>query len=132
MEPVRLNDEQFARYLALANGEIRPAGSTTRLEEDFPLILSPDNRDWVEGIVIDGEVAAGLACLVRQFKTSCGTIPVAGIGHVVTRPAFRGRGFSRLLQESLLARLRRVNVPLAVLWTDSPGAFAGRGFVSAG
>jgi GNAT superfamily N-acetyltransferase len=132
MEPVRLNDDQFAQYLALANHEIGPLDASASLQEDFPLILGEQNRDWVEGLVVDDQVVAGLACLIRQFKTSCGTIPVAGIGHVVTRPGFRGRGFSRLLQDSLLARLRGANVPLAVLWTETPEVFAGRGFTAAG
>ena len=54
------------------------------------------------------------------------------IGSVVTRPEFRGQGLSTALQNALLTRLKGKNVPLAVLWTDQPEIYAGRGFAPAG
>jgi GNAT superfamily N-acetyltransferase len=132
MKAVNLTSAQFAQFRELADREMAAPGRPTRIWEDFPLILAQDNLVWVLGIVLEDQVVAGLACLVRQFRTSCGTVPVAGIGHVVTRPEHRGKGCSRLLQEAMLDRLRGVNVPLAVLWTDQPDIFRGRGFVPAG
>jgi GNAT superfamily N-acetyltransferase len=61
-----------------------------------------------------------------------GRLAVAGLGSVVTRPGFRGRGLSTALQNAMLERLRRQDVPLAVLWTDQPEIYAGRGFAAAG
>jgi hypothetical protein len=61
-----------------------------------------------------------------------GDLAVGGVGGVVTVEEFRGRGLSRRLQEAMLAHLHRHNVPLAVLWSDQPEVYAGRGFRPAG
>lgn len=132
MDVVKLTTAQFEEFLKLADQEISPDGTRTHVWDDFPVILGPDNRDWALGIFSDGCLVAGLSCLIRQFKTSCGTIPVAGVGQVVTRPDHRGQGYSGALQSALLDRLREANVPLAVLWTDNPAVYAGRGFQPAG
>ena len=133
MQIASIATQDHADFLALVNAEIRPDRAKTNAWDDFPLILSLENRTWQLAAYTDeGEIAACLACLIRDYKTSCGTMPVAGIGSVVTRAAYRGRGLSSALQNELLARLRRKNVPLAVLWTDEPAIYAGRGFVAAG
>jgi len=132
MEIGPLNQAQFNDYLALVDQEIRPAGANTYSWEDFPLILGQDNRAGVFGILENNKVVAGAACLVRQFQTSCGAVPVAGIGCVVTSPEHRGRGFSRDLQSAMITSLAAANVPLAVLWTDQPETYSGRGFRPAG
>lgn len=132
MKTASLNPDQFDEFRALVDREIRPEGAATRAWEDFPVILSPGNRAGIVGGFEDGQLAAGAAVLIRQFATSCGTVPVAGIGSVVTRPEFRGRGFSREIQSLVLEKLAAANVPLAVLWTDRPEAYSGRGFRPAG
>lgn len=124
---------EHAGFRILVNAEIRPDGARTRAWDDFPLILDPANSDWT--LVArsgDGAVVAGMAALIRDFSTNCGSIPVAGLGSVVTRPDHRGQGLSRALQDEMVSRLRRQNVPLAVLWTDRPEIYAGRGFAAAG
>jgi len=132
MEITSFTPDQFPEFLSLVDDQIRPPGSSTHVWEDYPLILGRENRDMILGICDQGRVAAGVACLVRQFQTSCGAVPVAGIGSVVTRPEFRGQGFSRALQNAMIDRLASENVPLAVLWTDQPEFYRGRGFVPAG
>lgn len=132
MEITSFTPDQFNEFLAMVDEQIIPRGSSTHAWEDFPLVLDQQNSDMILGICYQGRVAAGMACLVRQFQTSCGPIPVAGIGSVVTRPEFRGRGFSREIQKALIDRLDSANVPLAVLWTDQPEFYRGRGFVPAG
>jgi len=132
MDIISFTSPQFTEFLSLVDDEIRPPGVSTHAWEDFPLILGPGNREMILGICEGGRVVAGVGCLVRQFQTSCGPIPVAGVGSVVTRPEFRGRGFSRALQNELIHRLGVANVPLAVLWTDRPEIYRGRGFASAG
>lgn len=127
-----LNTAQFDEFLALVDQEIRPAGAATHAWDDFPIILGQGNRAGVLGVYEQDELVAGAACLVRQFQTSCGAVPVAGIGCVVTKPDFRGRGYSRELQTALINRLAAANVPLAVLWTDKPETYIGRGFRPAG
>ncbi len=132
MEITSFSSEKFTEFLALVDDQIRPPGSSTHAWEDFPLILARENSSMILGICEGDSVAAGIACLVRQFQTSCGPIPVAGIGSVVTRAESRGQGFSRALQEALIERLASANVPLAVLWTDQPEFYTGRGFAPAG
>lgn len=124
---------EHAAFREIVDAEIRPGDGGTRAWDDFPVILGEENRSWtLVARTPAGEVAAGLACLVRPFTTSLGTVPIGGIGGVVTLPAHRGLGLSRRLQESMLAHLHRHNVPLAVLWTDQPEIYAGRGFAAAG
>lgn len=129
----RPTPSEHAEFRDLVDAEIRPGAAGTRAWDDFPLILAAENRG--NTLVIrrpEGGVGAGISWLIRTSRTSCGDIPVAGIGSVVTRPTCRGQGMSRVLQEQALACLRRQNLPLAVLWTDNPAVYAGRGFVAAG
>ena len=133
MQIASVTASEHADFLALVNAEIRPDRAKTNAWEDFPLILSPENREWqLVCHAPDGSLAAGVACLIRDYETSCGRVAVAGIGSVVTAPAFRGQGLSSALQSELLARLKGKNIPLGVLWTDRPAIYAGRGFVAAG
>jgi len=124
---------EHAEFLTLVDAEIRPDRAKTHAWEDFPLILHDANRENVRiARATDGSVAGGIACLIREFTTDYAPVAVAGIGSVVTSPAFRGQGISRLLQEDLLEDLRRLGVPLAVLWTRQPEIYSGRGFQPAG
>ncbi len=133
MRIASITPARYAEFLTLVNAEIRPDRANSTAEQDFPLILNPENSEWtLVATAPDGELIGGLACLIRDVETSCGVIPVAGIGSVVTRPKFRGQGHSSALQNAMLAQLKGKNVPLAVLWTDRPEIYAGRGFVSAG
>ena len=123
---------QHAAMLVVVDAEIRPDGAETRAQDDFPIILAAENRDW-QFVATEGEEIVGcLACLIRPFVTSCGVIPVAGIGSVVTAARKRGRGISSRLQRYALDRIAACEVPLAVLWTDRPEYYAGRGFGAAG
>lgn len=133
MQIASITPARHAEFLDLVNAEIRPDRAKSNAEDDFPLILSSENADWIlVTSSADGRIAAAVSCLIRDMQTSCGSVPVAGIGSVVTRPEFRGRGLSSTLQNAMLDKLRRKNVPLAVLWTDKPEIYAGRGFVAAG
>lgn len=133
MQIASITPARHAEFLDLVNAEIRPDRAKTNAWDDFPVILSPENTAWtLIATTPEGEIAGGLACLIREYTTSCGKIPVAGIGSVVTKPEFRGQGLSKALQTALLTRLKGKNVPLAVLWTDQPEIYAGRGFAPAG
>jgi|GEM_PF-1308783 len=123
----------YAEFLEIVNAEIRPDRAKTTAQDDFPVILGPENRAWQLGATAeDGTLAGCIACLIRSVKTNWGEISVAGIGSVVTHPDFRGQGLSAALQIEMLTRLKGKNIPLAVLWTDQGEIYAGRGFVPAG
>ena len=125
--------EDRAGFLDLVNAEIRPDRAKTHAVDDFPVILGPQNSPWqLIYKTQEGRIAGCIAALIRSVKTSSGELPVAGVGSVVTHPDFRGQGISRRLQNALLERLRGKNIPLAVLWTDQPEIYAGRGFQPAG
>jgi len=133
MSIVTVTAADRAEFLNLVDAEIRPDHAKTNAWDDFPVILGASNSQWqLLFKADDGTIAGCIACLIRDHKTSCGIIPVAGIGSVVTHPDYRGQGISTALQNELLARLKGKNVPLGVLWTDQPEIYAGRGFQSAG
>lgn len=124
--------EEHAEYLLFCNAGMRPKGAPTRVEDDFPVIFSPDNCHGLWGIRDQRGWAAGLNVLTRTFTSTAGAVRVAGIGSVVTRADRRGEGLSSRLQTWVLGHLAAQGVPLAVLWTDQPEIYAGRGFKAAG
>ncbi len=133
MQIARVSPTEHSEFLDLVNAEIRPDRAKTNAWDDFPLILGADNLSGMLAIRdSNGRIAAGLACLIRSFRTSWGNLQIGGLGSVVTRPDCRGRGYSTALQNEMIAELRRKKVPLAVLWTDQPEIYSGRGFTAAG
>ena len=133
MQIAAATDRDHAGFLALVNAEIRPHRAKTNAWDDFPLVLDPANAPWtLVAKAPDGTVAAGVAALIRKHTTSFGEMAIAGVGSVVTHPEHRGRGLSTELQNALLEKVGRQDVPLAVLWTDRPEYYAGRGFAAAG
>lgn len=133
MSIVTVTAADRAEFLNLVDAEIRPDHAKTNAWDDFPVILGASNSQWqLLYKADDGTIAGCIACLIRDHQTSCGVVPVAGIGSVVTHPNFRNQGISKALQNELLLRLKGKNIPLGVLWTDQPEIYAGRGFFAAG
>jgi GNAT superfamily N-acetyltransferase len=130
IRPVRA--EEYEEFVAFLDAGMRPDGAETGVADDFPVILGRDNLAGMLGIRGQDGWIAGLAALVRSFETSDGTLPIAGVGSVVTHPDHRGQGHSAALQRVLMEHLAGQDVPLAVLWTDQPEIYAGRGFQPAG
>ncbi len=123
---------EYKDFVAFLNAGMRPEITATRAEDDFPVILSPDNLEGLWCMKDDSGWIAGLAVLTRSFTSVLGPVRVAGIGSVVTRPDKRGQGLSKQLQTRVLGELAGQDVPLAVLWTDQPAIYSGRGFHEAG
>jgi len=133
MSIVTVTAADRAEFLNLVDAEIRPDRAKTNAWDDFPVILGASNSQWqLIFKAEDGTIAGCIACLIRDIQTSCGVVPVAGVGSVVTHPQFRGQGISSALQNEMLTRLRGKNIPLGVLWTDQPEIYSGRGFAPAG
>lgn len=127
-----IHPSEHVELLALMENSLRPEGGKTLVAEDFPVALDRKNDEGLFVLVGPEGIAAGLACLVRPFRTSLGLMTVAAVGSVVTRPSLRGRGLSSHLQRTTLARLATRGVSLAVLWSDHPEWYTGRGFTPAG
>ncbi len=127
-----VRSEEHAEFVAFSNAGMRPETASTRVEEDFPVAFSPGNLHGLWGERDEVGWVAGLAVLTRTLATSSGEVRAAGIGSVVTRADRRGEGLSARLQAEVLARLAAMGVPLAVLWSDRPEIYAGRGFQPAG
>lgn len=124
--------DEHPEFLAFCNAGMRPAGAETRVEDDFPVAFCLDNLHGLFGIRDEKGWVAGLSVLKRTLTTDDGAVAVAAIGSVVTRDDRRGDGLSSFLQTSVLGRLTAEGVALAVLWSDKPAIYAGRGFVAAG
>ena len=108
----------------------RPAGSSLR--QDFPTSLAVDNHRHQFVGRVGGQWACAASALIRRWRTSAGPVEVAAVGCFATDPRWRGQGLSARLQDFVLERLRREGVDWAVLWTDRPEYYRGRGFASAG
>lgn len=132
MEICTISPADHAAFVAFLDAGMRPAQAPTRAADDFPVILAPANLAAMHAIRDDSGFLAGLATLTRPCLTSAGEVLVAGIGSVVTRPDRRGEGLSSSLQRVVVDHLAAAGIPLAVLWTDQPEIYAGRGFQAAG
>ena len=78
MHIASISETDHADFLAIVNAEIRPDRANTNAWDDFPVILGLENREWCLGAYTsEGKLAAGLACLIRYFKASCGDIALA-------------------------------------------------------
>ena len=123
--------EENASFVAFVDACFgRPQGRSLRRE--FPAALDPLNhRHHFVGRVGQRMVCAATA-LVRDWVTSAGTVRAAAVGCFSTDAVYRGQGLSARLQEQLLHALASEGVQWAVLWTDQPGRYAGRGFVACG
>ncbi|MBD3221522.1 GNAT family N-acetyltransferase [bacterium] len=127
-----VGEEGYEEFVAFLDAGMRPEGASTQVADDFPVILGADNLAGMIGIRGDAGWIAGLAALTRTFTTTAGPVEVAGLGSVVTHPDHRGQGLSSRLQRAMVERLAAAGTPLAVLWTDQPEIYAGRGFQAAG
>jgi GNAT superfamily N-acetyltransferase len=127
-----IEEREQAAVLTLIESEMDRPGAITSAAEDCPLALGPGSQRNIRVLDHEGRIGACLACLVRPYRTSLGILPVAALGSVVTHPSARRRGLSARLQEDVLRRLRQGGIPLAVLWSDRPELYRGRGFRAAG
>ena len=132
MEIRKVGLDEYEGFIAFINAGMRPDPAPTRAEDDFPVILGRDNVEGLWGARDAQGWVVGLAVLTRPVISTLGPIDVAGIGSVVTRNDRRGEGLNGRLQRAVLDDLARCGVLLAVLWTDRPEIYAGRGFSAAG
>jgi predicted N-acetyltransferase YhbS len=99
---------------------------------DFPTALGKNNLKHQYIGTLDGEPVCAAAVLLRDWYTSEGVLRTACLGCLITPPAYRGRGYNAALQQWVLGRLAEEGAAWAVLWTDRPEVYTGRGFRPAG
>jgi len=124
-------DEEYDRIVAFVDEAFgrRPEAS---LVHDFPTALGRSNLQHLFVGTIDDTLVTAAAALVRTWQTSVGPLRTACLGSFFTPAAFRGRGYSAALQQWALERLADEGVDWAVLWTQQPELYRGRGFRTLG
>lgn len=79
----------------------------------------------------DGTVAASVVGLPRRVRGLDGAVHhVLGVANVATLPTARGKGYARLLLADLLSRGAQDGYDWALLFTGTPGVYAGSGWTS--
>lgn len=64
----------------------------------------------------DGTLVASAGIVIAEAQVGEARFPVVGLGGVIVRASFRGRGLAREIVEAALARGRRLGPPFAVLF----------------
>lgn len=119
---------QILAFVDQAFGRSRGRG----LVGDFPLALGRSNLGHIYLGTIDDSVVCAGSALVRNWHTSAGILRTACLGSLSTPRDFRGRGYNAALQQWMLDRLQEEDVDWALLWSDQPEVYRGRGFVPLG
>ncbi len=78
----------------------------------------------------DGTLVAAAGTVVAEAQVSEARFPVLGIGGVIVRASFRGRGLARAVVEAVLERGRGLGVSFALLFClpDRMGLYRKLGF----
>ncbi len=100
--------------------------------KDFPTAMHPSNHDHIYVGEISGQLVCAATVLIRLWHTSVGPRLTACLGSFATPTAWRGRGYSAALQQYILGDLNDSGVDWALLWTDRPEVYRGRGFAALG
>lgn len=103
-------------------------GGIGRLRQTFPTALGKSNLARLYVGELDGQVVCAAAALVRNWVTTRGVLRTACLGSFATHPRWTGQGLSSALQTHCLERARDAGAAWAVLFTDRPKLYAGRGF----
>ncbi|MGN6428923.1 MAG: GNAT family N-acetyltransferase [Leifsonia sp.] len=92
--------------------------------------LDPVHRSWTL-VAEDGDGITGALYLVDQRRrTATGRVArVLGIANVAVAQRARGRGIARELMDDAVAFGRRAGYDWALLFTGTPGVYAGSGFL---
>ncbi len=131
LNPRAPNQDEFPEVLQFLNSHLRRSESWT-LADEYPLALNPGNLTNVRMIKDNGKILSGAVVKTSLVKSPMGLMKVAGIGSVVTDPAYRNLGHSRSVLESTLEVAKRSACDIAILWTDLHDFYRKLGFELAG
>ncbi len=127
----RAQARDYEAVLALVDAAFGVAPKAS-LRQTFPTALGRSNLSGLFVGEHEGQLVCAGAALVRDWVTSAGVLRTACLGCFATAPAHRGRGHSSRLQEWMLQQMKDDGADWAVLFTDRPWIYRGRGFAPAG
>ncbi|MBX7230915.1 MAG: GNAT family N-acetyltransferase [Bdellovibrionales bacterium] len=122
---------EFPEVLNFFNRQLRPESQWT-VDEEYPLVLSPQKLSNVRIIKQNGQYLSGAVIKCFPVKTVAGLFKVAGLGNVVTDPAHREQGLSRSVINDLLETAQFAACDFAILWSDLHDFYRKLGFELAG
>ena len=123
--------EEFSEVLDFLTSNLRQTQGWS-LADEYPLALNPTNLANVRVIKEDGRILSGAVVKSSLVKSPAALLKVAGIGSVVTDPAFRNQGHSRTVLDSTLEIARSTACDVAILWTNLHDFYRKLGFELAG
>ena len=115
--PRALKAQEFESLCALVNTVFRGDGAG-RMEEQYPLLFSPENYDQVFVMVDEGEVVSHVGALTRDISVLGCRMSTMSIGAVATYASHRGQGLATRL---MAAAIRKAVEQDAVLMPISGG-----------
>lgn len=123
--------EEYKMVIEFMTSHLRQESSWS-LAEEYPLVFNSQNINNIHFIEKDGQVLSGAALRTSLVKSPIGILKVAGVGSVVTDPAFREQGFSTQVLNSTLEAAKNAACDIAILWTHLHDFYRRIGFELAG
>src|SRR5579884_4458075 len=112
MELIEFETLTPEREAELEGDEADPWGIA---EVELTLTFQPKHRH-VGLVGEDGSLVASAGIVIAEAQVGEARFPVVGLGGVIVRAPFRGRGLAREIVEAALTRGRRLGPPFAVLF----------------
>ncbi len=101
--PRGLRAQEFESLCTLVNTVFRSDGAG-RMEEQYPLMFTPENYDHVLVMVDDGVVVSHVGALTRDISVLGCRLSTMSIGAVATYESHRGQGLATRLMESAIRK----------------------------
>lgn len=98
--------DEFKSLHRLQDTVFRP-GPNTSMFDEFPTLFSPENRERLRVISVDGEIVSAICYQIRPAIIYGVTIAVASLGAVCTYENYRGHGFATQLLDDTFAAARK-------------------------
>ncbi len=109
--PRGLKVQEFESLCTLVNTVFRSDGAG-RMEEQYPLMFTPENYDHLLVMVDDGVVVSHVGALTRDISVLGCRMSTMSIGAVATYESHRGQGLATRLMESAIRKALAQNAEL--------------------
>ena len=111
--------EEFAATIDLINLVFRTSqGVPPTMVQDFPLLLTPHNRESLRIVLQDGHPVSHVGICVRAALVAGRRLTIGSIGAVCTHPAARGRGYASLALRDAIAVLDTLPADVMIVSGD--------------